>query len=138
MLFFFCTPSNTCLLFSSLLRDRGNLNLTVLPTSDLRLSFVGDDGSTERLFTLSGKSQCSDVTVHEIAADNSGRSFLMKVLDGKTYYFWCSEKSKLLGIELLTKVHYSSTMDSTVERDETFVLNSREPEKKKKEKQVFN
>ncbi|XP_024020473.1 uncharacterized protein LOC21409025 isoform X2 [Morus notabilis] len=83
---------------------RGTLTLTVLPTSDLRLSFVGDDGHTERLFTLSTKSQYSSITVNEIAADNSGRSFFIKASDGQTFYFWCSEKSKLLGNELLVKM----------------------------------
>lgn len=79
----------------------------MLPTSDLRLSFVGDDGHTERLFILSSKSQCSAVTIEEIAADNSGRSFLIKAPDDQAFYFWCSEKSKLLGIELLAKVHFT-------------------------------
>lgn len=80
------------------------MNLTVLPTSDLRLSFVGDDGANERLYTLSSRSQCSAVTINEIPEDDSGRSFLIKVPDGQVFYFWCSEKSKLLGIELLAKV----------------------------------
>ncbi|KAF3433520.1 hypothetical protein FNV43_RR24622 [Rhamnella rubrinervis] len=83
---------------------RGNLNLTVLPTSDLRLSFIGDDGVNERICTLSSKSQCSSVAVNEIPEDDSGRSFLIKAPDGKDSYFWCSEKSKLLGIELLAKM----------------------------------
>lgn len=90
--------------FSPLHCCRGNLNLTVLPTSDLRLSFIGDNGETERLFTLSSKSQCALVAVDEIPADNSGRSFLIKIPDGQVVYFWCSEKSKLLGVELLVKV----------------------------------
>ncbi|BBG98038.1 hypothetical protein Prudu_007337 [Prunus dulcis] len=81
----------------------GNLNLTVLPTSNLRLSFVGDDGRTDRLFTLSSKSQCSAVEVNEIPTDNSGRSFLTKIPGGRVFYFWCSETSRLLGIELLAK-----------------------------------
>lgn len=75
-----------------------------MPTSDLRLSFSGDDGRTERLFTLSSKSQCTSVAVDEIPADNSGRSFLLKIPDGQIFYFWCSEQSKLLGIELLAKM----------------------------------
>ncbi|KAI5346533.1 hypothetical protein L3X38_014412 [Prunus dulcis] len=83
---------------------RGNLNLTVLPTSNLRLSFVGDDGHTDRLFTLSSKSQCSAVEVNEIPTDNSGRSFLTKIPGGRVFYFWCSETSRLLGIELLAKM----------------------------------
>ncbi|KAE8732885.1 RNI-like superfamily protein [Hibiscus syriacus] len=83
---------------------RGNLSLTLLPTSDLRLSFVGDDGQTERLFTLSDKPQCAVVSINEIPADISGRSFLVKVPDDKAFYYWCSEKSKLLGVELLSKM----------------------------------
>ncbi|XP_058207196.1 uncharacterized protein LOC131320499 [Rhododendron vialii] len=83
--------------------SRGNLNLTLLPTSDLRFSFIGDDGRTERLLTLSN-SQCSAVVVEEIPADMSGRSFLIKIPDGEVLYFWCSEKSKLLGNELFTKM----------------------------------
>ncbi|KAF7816354.1 uncharacterized protein G2W53_030323 [Senna tora] len=84
--------------------NRGNLTLTLLPSSDLRLSFIGDDGKLERIFTLISKSQCSAVVVDEIPADSSGRSFLLRTPDGRTFYFWCSEKSKLLGIELLAKM----------------------------------
>lgn len=80
------------------------MTLTLLPSSDLRLSFIGDDGKLERIFNLISKSQCSAVVVDEIPADSSGRSFLLRVSDGRTFYFWCSEKSKLLGIELLAKV----------------------------------
>ncbi|KAJ4720005.1 Flocculation protein [Melia azedarach] len=83
---------------------RGNLSLTILPTSDLRLSFIGDDGHTERLLTLSSKSECSAVVIDDILADNSGRSFLVKSPDGRAAYFWCSERSKLLGIELISKM----------------------------------
>ncbi|KAM7270268.1 hypothetical protein ACFE04_029482 [Oxalis oulophora] len=83
---------------------RGNLTLSVLPTSDLRLSFIGDDGHTERLFSLSTKSQCSAVSIDEIPADTSGRSFSIKMPNSKAFYFWCSEKSKLLGNELLSKM----------------------------------
>lgn len=80
------------------------MNLTVLPTSDLRLSFIGDDGHTDRLFTLNSKFQCSAVEVSEIPADNSGRSFVIKIPGGRVFHFWCSEMSKLLGIELIGKV----------------------------------
>lgn len=83
---------------------RGNLNLSLLPTSDLRLSFVGDNGQTERLVTLSGSIESSFVVIEEISEDASGRSFVLKVLDGNAFYFWCSEKSKLLGTELLRKM----------------------------------
>lgn len=84
--------------------NRGNLTLVLLPSSDLRLSFIGDDGRTERLFTFTSKSQCSAVVVDEIPTDSSGRSFLVRTPDSRTFYFWCSEKSKLLGIELLEKM----------------------------------
>ncbi|KAK7372463.1 hypothetical protein VNO80_05843 [Phaseolus coccineus] len=82
----------------------GNLTLVLLPSSDLRLSFIGDDGKTERLFTVTSKSQCSSLVVDEIPTDSSGRSFFISAADSRTFYFWCSEKSKLLGIELLGKM----------------------------------
>lgn len=82
---------------------RGDLNLTLLPSSGLRISFVGDDGCIERLATLSCNSE-SSVSIEEIPADKSGRSFLIKLPDGRVSYFWCSEKSKLLGFEMLEKM----------------------------------
>ncbi|KAK4385363.1 hypothetical protein Sango_2660300 [Sesamum angolense] len=82
---------------------RGNLCLTLLPTSDLRISFNGDDGSVERMATLSSQAQCAAIDIEEISADSSGRSFLIKS-NGVDSYFWCSEKSKLHGIELLRKM----------------------------------
>ena len=81
------------------------MNLSVLPTSDLRISFIGDDGYSERLLTLGSDSQSSAVAVEEIPTDKSGRSFLIKIPEGGIFYFWCSEKSKLLGDELLAKVY---------------------------------
>ncbi|KAL4576171.1 hypothetical protein LXL04_012260 [Taraxacum kok-saghyz] len=83
---------------------RGNLTLSLLPTSDLRISFVGDDGDVERLSTLRNISDCSSVTIEGIFADNSGRSFLIKVPSHDPFYFWCSEKSRLVGNELLEKM----------------------------------
>lgn len=82
---------------------RGDLNLTLLPSSGLRISFVGDDGCIERLATLSCNSE-SLVTIEEIPADKSGRSFLIKLPDSRVSYFWCSEKSKLIGFEMLEKM----------------------------------
>ncbi|THG02515.1 hypothetical protein TEA_030038 [Camellia sinensis var. sinensis] len=82
---------------------RGNLNLSLLPTSDLCISFIGDDGHTERLSTFRSDSPFCAVTVEGIPEDKSGRSFLMKIPDGQVFYFWCSEKSILLGNELLRK-----------------------------------
>ncbi|KAI4302417.1 hypothetical protein MLD38_038164 [Melastoma candidum] len=83
---------------------RGNLNLALLPTSDFLVSFVGDNDQTERLVTVSGGSPNSYVKIEEISEDTSGRSFLVNVSDGSIFYFWCSEKSKLLGVELLGKM----------------------------------
>ncbi|KAL9266132.1 hypothetical protein AKJ16_DCAP23077 [Drosera capensis] len=83
---------------------RGNLNLILLPSSDLRISFVGDDGITDRIATLSSALDCSAIVIKEITADNSGRSFLIDVPQAAVSYFWCSEKSKLVGIELLSEM----------------------------------
>ncbi|XP_051121260.1 uncharacterized protein LOC127244800 isoform X2 [Andrographis paniculata] len=83
---------------------RGNLCVTLLPSSDLRISFNGDDGFIERLATLSTEAQCNEIEIEEILADKSGRSFFIKASDGLVSYFWCSEKSKLLGTELLRKM----------------------------------
>ncbi|CAI9774866.1 unnamed protein product [Fraxinus pennsylvanica] len=83
---------------------RGNLTLMLLQTSELCISFTGDDGCVERLATLSTETQCSAVEIEEISADKSGRSFLIKIPGGETFYFWCSEKSQLLGNELLQKM----------------------------------
>lgn len=83
---------------------RGNLSLMVLPTSDLRLSFIGDNGHSEQLFTYANKSHCSAVSIEEIAADSSGRSFVIRIANGNAFYYWCSEKSKLLGVELRRKM----------------------------------
>lgn len=83
---------------------RGNLTLMLLQTSELCISFTGDDGCVERLATLSTETQCSAVEIEEISADKSGRSFLIKIPGGETFYFWCSEKSQLLGNELVQKM----------------------------------
>ncbi|KAL0382095.1 UNVERIFIED_CONTAM: hypothetical protein Scaly_0496800 [Sesamum calycinum] len=83
---------------------RGNLCLTLLPTSDLRISFNGDDGFVERLATFSTEVQSIDIEIEAISADKSGRSFLIKTSDTVVSYFWCSERSTLLGNELLRKM----------------------------------
>ncbi|XP_019191914.1 PREDICTED: uncharacterized protein LOC109186407 [Ipomoea nil] len=83
---------------------RGSLSLSLLPASDLRISFIGDDGRTDRLATLCSILDCSTVEIEGISADQSGRSFLIKIPDGEIFYFWCSEKSKLLGDEMLRKM----------------------------------
>ncbi|XP_071738506.1 uncharacterized protein [Rutidosis leptorrhynchoides] len=83
---------------------RGNLTLSLLPTSDLRISFIGDDGHAERLSTLKNISECLSVVIEGISADNSGRSFMIRIPSSEPFYFWCSEKSRLLGNELLDKM----------------------------------
>lgn len=107
-LFFLCSSSYLLVLFLNLPfvypLNRGNLCLTLLPTSDLHISFNGDDGCTERLATLSTKSSCPGIKIEEISADRSGRSFLIRTSDDVVSYYWSSEKSKLLGDELLLKV----------------------------------
>ncbi|XP_074341013.1 uncharacterized protein LOC141678570 [Apium graveolens] len=86
---------------------RGSLTLTLLPTSNLRISFIGDDGQMERLATLASSSSCSSssVEIEKILADISGRSFVMRITSCDDFYFWCSEKSKLLGDELIDKLN---------------------------------
>ncbi|KAJ9553435.1 hypothetical protein OSB04_017480 [Centaurea solstitialis] len=84
--------------------DRGNLVLSLLPTSDLRISFLADDGYAERLSILRNISDCSSVVIEGIPADSSGRSFAIRVPNRDPFYFWCSEKSRLLGNELLEKM----------------------------------
>jgi hypothetical protein len=66
---------------------RGHLSLTLLPSSDLRLSFVGDDGVLERLAVLSPDNENSSVVIEGISSDTSGRSFLLRLPGGKLLYF---------------------------------------------------
>ncbi|KAG6436575.1 hypothetical protein SASPL_101476 [Salvia splendens] len=83
---------------------RGNLCLTLLPTSNHRVSFNGDDGSMEILATLSSGDHCTSLEMEEIFADNSRRSFLLRTVDDVVFYFWCSEKYQFLGNEMLKKM----------------------------------
>ncbi|KAD7480271.1 hypothetical protein E3N88_03407 [Mikania micrantha] len=86
-------------------RARGSLILSLLPTSDLRISFIGDDGHVERISTLRNASDCSSVMIEGISADSCGRSFFIRIPTiAEPFYFWCSEKSILLGNELLDKM----------------------------------
>ncbi|KAI3731132.1 hypothetical protein L1987_62315 [Smallanthus sonchifolius] len=85
---------------------RGNLVISLLPTSDLRISFLADDGYTETLSTLRNTSDCSSVMVEGIPKDSSGRSFAVRIPNKDPFYFWCSEKSRLLGNELLDKMKH--------------------------------
>ncbi|ERN12899.1 hypothetical protein AMTR_s00050p00185180 [Amborella trichopoda] len=77
----------------SVCHRKAHLNLTFLPSSDLRFSFVGDDGCMERLAVLSPDDDNAVATIEEIPADTSGRSFEIKLPGSSVFYFWLSEKS---------------------------------------------
>ncbi|XP_072996630.1 uncharacterized protein [Typha latifolia] len=83
---------------------RGCLNLTLLPSSNMRISFISDDGHTERLALVSNGLEYSEVIIEEIPADSSGRSFQLKLSGSQVFYYWCSEKSKHYGMELLVEM----------------------------------
>jgi hypothetical protein len=83
---------------------RGKLSLGLLPSSSMHITFSGDDGHSEQLALLSDAFEDSEVRVEEISADNSGRSFLIRISESKVFYYWCAEKSKECGMELLAKV----------------------------------
>ncbi|XP_072975666.1 uncharacterized protein [Typha angustifolia] len=83
---------------------RGCLNLTLLPSSNMRISFISDDGHTERLALVSNGLEYSEVIIEEIPADSSGRSFQLKLSGSQVFYYWCSEKSKHYGMELLAEM----------------------------------
>jgi hypothetical protein len=85
--------------------DRGQLNLNMASASWLQISFVGDDGGTEQLCSIScNSSEVDSVIIEEIAADESGRSFVVKVSESQAFYYWLSEKSLSHGLHLLNKV----------------------------------
>jgi hypothetical protein len=83
---------------------RGKLNLGLLPSSSMRLTFSGDDGYSEQLALLNNDSEFSEAAIEEIPADISGRSFEIRFSQSKVHYYWCAEKSKDHGMELLMKV----------------------------------
>ncbi|XP_076942842.1 uncharacterized protein LOC143612845 [Bidens hawaiensis] len=83
---------------------RGNLVISLLPSSDLRISFLSDDGHTETLSILRNTSDYSSVMIEGIPTDSSGRSFSVRLPNKDPFYFWCSEKFCLLGNELLEKM----------------------------------
>ncbi|ONM09393.1 putative calcium-binding protein CML27 [Zea mays] len=74
--------------------QKGKLNLVLLPSSSMRLTFVCDDGYPEQLALLSNDFEFSEVMIEEISADNSRRSFLIRISESKVFYYWCAEKSK--------------------------------------------
>ncbi|PKA52007.1 hypothetical protein AXF42_Ash008236 [Apostasia shenzhenica] len=82
---------------------RGFLSLTLLPSSHMRISFTGDDGCIERL-ALVGNGEYSFAIIEEILADTSGRSFLLRLPSSQVMFFWCSDKFKSDGMELISKM----------------------------------
>ncbi|KAL3701333.1 hypothetical protein R1sor_019355 [Riccia sorocarpa] len=84
--------------------SRGFLSLRIIPGSDLRLSFIPDGGVEDLIATISSESETPPVILEEVPADVSGRTFLLKLFDGKVFYFWQSEKSKTSGDELVSKM----------------------------------
>ncbi|XP_078180652.1 flocculation protein isoform X2 [Carex rostrata] len=90
---------------SLLTLPRGQLNLNMAPASRLQISFVGDDGRTEQLCSIScNSSEVDSIIIEEIVADTSGRSFLVKVSESQVFYYWLSEKSLSHGLHLLGKM----------------------------------
>lgn len=69
---------------------------------------MGDEGHMERLATVNSNSSCFSVEIEAIPADRSGRSFVIRITSCDNLFFWCSEKSKLLGDELIDKVYLYS------------------------------
>ncbi|KAD2805164.1 hypothetical protein E3N88_38541 [Mikania micrantha] len=49
-------------------------------------------------------SDCSSVMIEGIPTDSSGRSFAVRIPNKDPFYFWCSEKSRILGNGLLEKM----------------------------------
>uniref|UniRef100_A0A0D9WUH2 Uncharacterized protein n=2 Tax=Leersia perrieri TaxID=77586 RepID=A0A0D9WUH2_9ORYZ len=83
---------------------RGKLSLGLLPSSSMHIIFAGDDGHSEQLALLSNDHEVSEVCIEEISADNTGRSFLIKISESKVFYYWCAEKSNKHGMDLLAKM----------------------------------
>lgn len=83
---------------------RGKLSLGLLPSSSMCIIFAGDDGHSEQLALLNNDHEVSEVCVEEISADNTGRSFLIRISESKVFYYWCAEKSKKHGMDLLAKM----------------------------------
>ncbi|MCO5591815.1 hypothetical protein L7F22_045807 [Adiantum nelumboides] len=83
--------------------SRGYLSLSLLPCSEMRLSFIADDGEIERIAAVKSIVEDTHVTLEMLDADLSGRSFLLKTSSGK-HFFWQSERSMAVGRELVTKM----------------------------------
>ncbi len=76
----------------------------MLLSSDMQFTFVTDAGITERIPVLSSGLETSGVILEHLAADPSGRSFVLKSPGHKLSFFWQSEISKAVGDEMVCKV----------------------------------
>lgn len=84
--------------------SRGYLSLTMLPYSEMRLSFVGDNGSVERIASIRSGTEDPYVVLEMLLPDSSGKSFVLKLAGNKHAYYWQSEKSKSAGDRLLSEM----------------------------------
>ena len=87
---------------------RGYLNLAMLPCSEMQLLFTGDDGVIERIADIKSVDKSNNIALDILDPDPSGRSFVLKECDGGKHFFWQSERSKVLGDELLGDVSSKS------------------------------
>ncbi|KAH7387092.1 hypothetical protein KP509_16G004600 [Ceratopteris richardii] len=83
--------------------SRGYLSLSMLPSSEMRLSFVGDDDEIERIAAVKSTEDESQVHLEILNSDPSGRSFVLKVRDGK-HFFWQSERCMSEGKRLVSEM----------------------------------
>lgn len=119
---------SVCVCVCALMFPRGYLQLTLLPTSDMRLSFCGDNGVKESLAVVGHLAGNSEVTIEEISADGTGRTFVLRLSENHLAYFWCSEKSQLLGSELLSKVCFPPRLVCIANPWFLLLLRSADPE----------
>eukprot|EP00249_Psilotum_nudum_P023974 c29045_g1_i1 orf=372-3281(+) len=83
---------------------RGYLSLIMLPSSEMRLSFIGDNGAVERVAVVRPGSDIPPVRLILLPPDTSGRTFVIKIHGGGQAFFWQSEKFKDVGTQLLSKL----------------------------------
>ncbi|KAI5055896.1 hypothetical protein GOP47_0029417 [Adiantum capillus-veneris] len=83
--------------------SRGYLSLSMLPCSEMRLSFIGDDDEIERIAAVKSMVEDTHVTLEILDEDSSCRSFVLKTSNGKRF-FWQSERSMAIGSRLVTEL----------------------------------
>eukprot|EP00250_Pteridium_aquilinum_P013171 c21178_g1_i2 orf=375-2201(-) len=75
----------------------------MLPCSEMRLSFIGDNGEIERIAAVKSIVEDAHVAIEMLDADPAGRSFIVKLSGGK-HFFWQSERSMMVGDELVAEM----------------------------------